>query len=285
MNAESIFDALELVDESFKKEALEFMEYKHMKKGSGKKKAVKLFLIAAVIVSLFTVTAYAVDSIINSAATAEKVARQEFKKMQELGLYSREITVIDEPADFTMESEAQEGGDYWYDRLFTHSWYVRWYTDEDNSYFINLKVDTTSGKIVDMAMEAEAGEDDVPIGEAEWQVPIDDEGNTEMMTMYYYDNFDDLIDPDITIDEYCSLLAEYWGFEGYSLGKTVEEDFYHLDVEAPSGDTLLTELSKMDEYYLTVYFEGDQEGVPMYVQLVNFPGRVCLLTGTNHAVG
>jgi len=285
VNSELIFDALELVDESFMKEALEFMEYKHVKKGSGKRKAAKLFLIAAIIVSLFTVTAYAVDCIINSEATAVKVAREEFKKMQELGLYSKEITVIDEPADFTMESPAQEGGDYWYDRLFTHSWYVRWHPDEDNPYFINLKVDTTSGKIVDMALEAEAGEDDVPIGETEWEVPIDDEGNTEMMTMYYYDNFDDLIAPDITIDGYCSKLAEYWGFEGYSLGKTVEDDFYHLDVEAPSGDTLLTEISKMDEYYLTVYFEGDQEGAPMYVQLVSFPGRVCLLTGTNHAVG
>lgn len=285
MNAEFIFDALELVDDKFKKEALELMSYKHESKRSGRKTAVKVFLIAAIIVSLFTVTAYAVDSIINSEATAVKVARQEFKKMQELGLYSKEITVIDEPADFTMESPAQEGGDYWYDRLFTHSWYVRWHTDEDNPYFINLKVDTTSGKIVDMALEAEAGEDDVPIAETEWEVPIDDEGNTEMMTMYYYDNFDDLINPDITIDEYCSLLAKYWGFEGYSLGKTVEEDFYHLDVEAPSGDTLLTEIGKMDSYYLTVYFEGDQEGAPMYVQLVSFPGRVCLLTGTNHAVG
>lgn len=285
MNREDFFDALELAEDSYKQEALELMNNKHDRKRSGRKLAAKVFLIAAIIVSLFTVTAYAVDSVINSAATAEKVARQEFRKMQELGLYSKDITVIDEPADFTMESPAQEGGDYWYDRLFTHSWYVRWYEDEDNPYFINLKVDTTNGKIVDMALEAEASEDDVPIGETEWEVPIDDEGNTELMTMYYYDNFDDLIDPEITIDGYCSLLAEYWGFEGYSLGKTVEDDFYHLDAEAPSGDTLLTELSKMDNYYLTVYFDGDQEGAPMYVQLVNFPGRVCLLTGTNHAVG
>lgn len=285
MNTESIFDALELVEDKFKKEALELMDNKHVRKTTTKRKTAKFFLIAAIIVSLFTVAAYAADSIINSAAAAEKVARQEFRKMQELGLYSKDITVIDEPADFTMESPAQEGGDYWYDRLFTHSWYVRWYTDEDNPYFINLKVDTTNGKIVDMSMEADASEDDVPIREEEMEIVNGDNGETTTMLMKYYDNFDDLIDPDITIDEYCSLLAEYWGFEGYTLGTTVEEDFYDLNVEAPSGDTLLTELSNMDSYYLTVYFEGDQEGVPMYVQLVRFPGRVCLLTGTNHAVG
>lgn len=285
MNTESIFDALELVEDCCKMEAIEFMEHRHTKKTGGKRKAAKLFLIAAVIISLFTVTVYAADSIINSAAAAEKVARQEFKKMQELGLYSKGISVIDEPADFTMESPAQEGGDYWYDRLFTHCWYVRWHPDETNPYFINLKVDTTNGKIVDMAMEAEAGEDDVPVRETELELPIDEEGNTQLTTMYYYDNFDDLIDPDITIDGYCSLLAEYWGFEGYTLGDTVEDMFYDLDIPAPDGDTLLTEISKMDSYYLTVYFQGDQEGVPMYVQLLSFPGRVCLLTGTNHAVG
>ena len=285
MNTESIFDALELIEDRYKKEALELMEYKHTRKAVGNRKAAKFFLIAAIIVSLFTVTVYAADSIINSAAAAEKVARQEFKKMQELGLYSKEITVIDEPADFTMEAPAQDGGDYWYDRLFTHSWYVRWHSDETNPYFINLKVDTTSGKIVDMALEAKADEDDVPVRETEMEIPNGDNGETTVMLMKYYDNFDDLIDPNITVDGYCSLLAEYWGFDGYTLGDTVEDSFYHLDVEPPSGDSLLTDISKMDDYYLTVYFEGDQEGAPMYVQLISFPFDVCLLTGTNHAVG
>lgn len=285
MNSESIFDALELVSESYKQEALELMHYRQERKTSGRKTALKVFLIAAVIVSLFTVTAYGVNSIINSAEAAEKVARQEFKRMQELGLFSKDITVIDEPADFTMESEPMDGGEYWFDRLFTHSWYVRWHSDESNPYFVNLKVDTASGRIVDLALEAEADEDDVPVREMELEVPIDEDGNTQMQTLYYYDNFDDLIDPDITIDQYCSLLAEYWGFEGYTLGDTVEEMYYDLDVKAPSGDTPLADISKIDNYYLTVYFDGDQEGAPMYVQLVSFPSHVCILTGTNHAVG
>ena len=85
MNSERLFDALELVGDSYKEEALELM-YRNKRKASGRRKAAKLILIAAVIVSLFTVTAYAVDSIINSEAAAEKVARQEFKKLQELGL-------------------------------------------------------------------------------------------------------------------------------------------------------------------------------------------------------
>ena len=34
-----------------------------------------------------------------------------------------------------------------------------------------------------------------------------------------------------------------------------------------------------------ITFEGDEPGEHMYVQLVEFPGRVCLMFGTDHAHG
>ena len=43
--------------------------------------------------------------------------------------------------------------------------------------------------------------------------------------------------------------------------------------------------SNPDNYYLTVFFDGDQEGVPMYIELTCFPGYVTLNVGTRHAVG
>ena len=53
-------------------------------------------------------------------------------------------------------------------------------------------------------------------------------------------------------------------------------------------DTLLKDMTNSDpgeNYYLTVFFEGDQEGAPMYIQLHQFPGYVSLMVGTGHAVG
>ena len=51
------------------------------------------------------------------------------------------------------------------------------------------------------------------------------------------------------------------------------------------GAKRLSELGKMENFYLTVYFEGDQKGAPMYVQVQRFPGQVSLFAGTHHLVG
>lgn len=281
MNTERIIDALELIGDSYKQEAMELMNYKQKGKKSPKKLA-KIFLVAAIIASLFTVTAYASAKMINSPEGAKKVAAQELTKLKEMGLLSEKLRFEGE-ADFVMELEERQGDEYWYERIFPHRYCVRWNPDE--GYLINLEVDTASGKIIDMAIEAYAGEDAEPTEEFIMEVPIDDKGNTRPMTMYYYDNFDDIFDADMSIDRFCTLLAEYWGFEGYTISETVEDVFYNQQWEAPAGDTPLSELAKMENFYLTVYFEGDQKGAPMYVQVQRFPGQVSLFAGTHHLVG
>jgi hypothetical protein len=63
---------------------------------------------------------------------------------------------------------------------------------------------------------------------------------------------------------------------------------YFDEPQAPvDADTLLKDLNDSSEanYYLTVFFDGDQEGAPMYIQLHQFPGYVSLMVGTGHAVG
>ena len=74
---------------------------------------------------------------------------------------------------------------------------------------------------------------------------------------------------------------------GYTLADTVDEEYYDAHWEAVDGATPLRELSSdtRANYYLTVFFDGDQEGAPMYIQLAQFPGRVSMMVGTNHAVG
>jgi len=138
-------------------------------------------------------------------------------------------------------------------------------------------VDTMRGKIVKLTIEAEADADDPVAYENDW----DGDGTAEK----YYANFDDVFPPELTIDEYCSLLSEYWEFDGYTLVNTVEDRFYNLDVPPPDGSKPLTSIAEIDNYYLTVFFEGDQSGAPMYIQLGHYPGRINLIIGTNHSVG
>ena len=234
------------------------------------RRIIKVAILAAVLMSLMAVTAFAVGKYINSPDQAVKIARQELVKMQELGIISSEIVMNDE-VDRVIELEESEDNAFYPGRLFKHRYHIGSWGEK---YTVNLQVDTAEGIIQTLTIEAAADETDEKLEGREFE--------GEHPNPYYYNNFDDIINPDITIDEFCTLLAEYWGFSGYTLSGTVDYA-YQYDTPVPDGDALLSSIC--DEAYLTVYFEGDQEGVPMYVELMRFPGIMCLIIGTNHAVG
>ena len=79
----------------------------------------------------------------------------------------------------------------------------------------------------------------------------------------------------ITVGRCCAMLAEYWGFGGYTI----------LGDDGTMRDKLLTDFAGAG--YITVFFAGDQSGVPMYIQLEGFTAgeEISLLIGTNHLVG
>lgn len=141
-----------------------------------------------------------------------------------------------------------------------------------------------------LTVEALAGEDELPCRVLEdQQVPVgyDEEKQQPIMDTvdyFYYDNYEDIIPEGLTVDELCSRLNAYWGFEGYSIVDSVDEFYGFEDVSTPTGDSLVRELPQ-DDYYLSVLFEGDQQGVPRYIQTCQFPGYVSVIIGTNHAVG
>ena len=87
----------------------------------------------------------------------------------------------------------------------------------------------------------------------------------------------------MTVDKFCTLLAKYWGFSGYRLAQTDDAMFHYAQLN-PGGGELLTDFAGANSY-LTVYFDGDQSGTPMYISLDRFPGRVSVLFGMLHQVG
>lgn len=91
----------------------------------------------------------------------------------------------------------------------------------------------------------------------------------------------------MTVDSFCTLLAEYWGFSGYTLGETVDEAYFDEPMAPVEPSSLLKDMPKDTavNYYLTVFFEGDQEGAPVYIYLQQYPGYVMLSAGVTHAVG
>lgn len=300
MSRETITKALSGIADEYKAEALE-LELPVSSAASGKEKntvhrnsqkagrisrRLLTAAIAACLLLALSITAYAVGSAVNSPKAAVRVAREELEKWKQMGLVSPEIRTDREP-DKIVEIGEHTGSEYWYGRIFSHSYDVRWYMGPEEKYFLNLTVDTITGKLSSANIEARADETDVPVEEVEVQVPVDPEdpdGEWTTETVYLYANYDDIFPADMTVDRFCSLLAEYWGFTGYTLADTVDEAYYNAHWSAVDGSSLLKDMPA-GNYYLTIFFEGDQEGAPMYLQLDQFPGRVNLSLGTNHAIG
>lgn len=253
-----------------------------------------------ILLLMISMAAFAEEERIKTEEDAVAAARQEIEVWKEMGLINQGIAFEGEPND-VVEIEPKTGDEYWFGREFSHSYEVRWWMGqkigtllEVPAYGCNLRIDCLTGKIVNANIEAAATEEDEPDAdrtlELEMEAPDPDDPSktiTETKTFYFYENFDDIFPAEMTVDTFCALLAEYWGFSGYTIADTVDEVEYHSRWEAIDGSTLLKDLNAdtRENYYLTVFFDGDQEGAPRYVSLHQFPGYVMLNVGVAHAVG
>ena len=265
-----------------------------------KKRFITLGLVAAILMTL-SVAAYAINQAVGTPQAAQRVALQEIERWKQMGLLNPEVQFEGEP-NMIVEIKEHKGGESWYGRLFPHSYDVRWYlgavgayqtpTAEaaQRKYGCNLTIDTLTGKMMAATIDARADEDAAPVREGTWENPADPsdpEGEWVEKPIYFYDNYADIFPADMTVDRFCTLLAEYWGFSGYRLAETVNDFYYDEPQASVDPNSLLKDLNAdtRANYYLTVFFEGDQPGVPMYIQLNQFPGYVSLMVGTVHAVG
>ena len=247
-----------------------------------KKRIITLAMAAALILS-FSIVAYAGYQSVATPQAAERVAREQIEVWKELGILSPEFELTGDAYQIR-ELEERTGSDYWYGRLFPHCYQVSWvfHLDGGPKYGCVLQIDTLEGKIVLADLYAVPDPDEPTVGETTLQI-----GEDEEKIYYFYDNYDDIFPADMTVDRFCTLLADYWGFSGYTLAETVDESYYDAHWDPVAGDSLLKDIPKINptNYYLTVFFDGDQEGAPIYLSLGNFPGYVCLSLGIGHAVG
>ena len=242
------------------------------KRTGAARRAARVALIAAIIFVLLIGSACAAGIYVNSPEQAWKIAQREIQKMKDMGILSPEVQIGSE-AKQIIERREETDPEFYFERLFKRRYDIRVYGD--GKYSVNLYIDMETGKITYLSVGAKADENDGLAERAGW--------NGEKA--YYPANYDDIIPADMTVDELCTLLGEYWGFTGYTLSGT-KDGFYRYDTDVPTGDMLVFELG--DEPYLTVYFDGDQSGVPMYIDLYGFigdGGGVYVNLGTNHGIG
>ncbi len=287
MNRDRLFQALNDLDDRYIAEAIRYAP----EDASGaserivkmKTKRIITIALAAVLILALGITGYAVNAAVTGPKEAERVALQELEVWKELGLLSPELNLDGTVTEF-YEFQEDTGDSYWYHRIFHHSYSVRFHPTQVGSadYSVNLHVDTQSGKIVNAWISAYPREGDAP---------VDRVMTSEGILLSFYDTSRYIFPADMTVDRFCTLLAEYWGFTGYRIADTVDNKYLHAHLPAVDGSTLLSEIASREGNYLTVFFEGDQEGAPMYIALDQYggmdqtPGYMGLNVGTSHAIG
>jgi hypothetical protein len=234
---------------------------------------------------------------VDTPEAAEAAALREFGKWKEMGLICPEVE-FEGSADNIVEIPERDGGERWFGRVFPHRYDVRWYIGpldqggpeglEGRKYGCNLSVDADSRRLAAATIDALADADDEPVRESTiYRLSGDEAGEDEEIPLFFYDNFTDIFPAELTVERLCALLAEYWGFDGFRLAETVDGEYFDEPQAPAAPDSLLKDMNAdtRDNYYLTVFFEGDQPAAPRYVQLQQFPGYVSLTVGVGHAVG
>lgn len=274
MNGSYFMKALDALDDDDAQETVQALyggektAVRHTKRKLG-----RTLLLAAVLISLLTVTAYAANAYLTSPEQAIKVAKRELQLWEELGIVKPQGAFLEDES-WAYKRDEQDLGVSFYHRVLRPRYDVT--IARENGYVFCM-VDTANGKIYHVSFEARADENDPIVGDGiEW----------EDGTAYIRDNVSDLVPEGQTLNELCQMLCDYWGFTGYRIGDTNYSPYHYEDVRY-DGDMPVREL--WQQPFVTVYFEGDQEGVPMYIEVdaYAYPGRSStgLLIGTNHALG
>ena len=278
MMGDKIMEAINGIRDEYVESAGKFLGQIEPESGAGRPGGrrrgwVKIVLIAAVIASLLSLPAYALtEYLLNSPEQAQKQALEEVDRLNELGIIQVNLEP-DQEAMKIFKTQGQELGLDFFHRIIYPNYHVQLF---DGKYKFVTQLDMASGKLQFISITAKADEED-RVYQEENSLP---DGSSQTLTRY--DNTDDLVSPELTVGELCAALAEYWGFEGYTLSGTENTD-YGWDTEAPAEDSLVKDF--LDGPYITVYFDGDQEGVPMYVELYTVSGATVMSIGTNHLVG
>lgn len=199
-------------------------------------------------------------------------AQAALDELYELGLLSTHHRLDPEEISYIGTSGPDVKATSFNDRLLPSHYYVNCGTAEGNWVAIYVSID--SGKALACSVDIRPQEGD-PQLEKE---PID-MGNGDM---YYYDSFARVMREDMTLEEYCTLLNDYWGFDGYTISGTQYAD-YGYDTQPPAGDTLVKDV--MGQPFVTLYFEGDQENMPMFLEGCNSPEDIHFSFGFGHMVG
>lgn len=196
-------------------------------------RALRTAVLIVLAVALLSVCAVAVQ-MIKSKPDLITQCNLGLDTLRELGLFTAEFEVAadaDVP-DFEYDGhgERPQLPEERYEGVIN----LRGYDSAEKKYYYNMDVDTDTGKITGLLINAKPQRDWVPYYVAFWNDPA-------YSAMGFYDNYDAILDPELTLGRMCAAWAQYQGYERYELPIDAAEDVRFVDAHDlgawNSGDT------------------------------------------------
>lgn len=246
-------------------------------KSSGERKKLgkplKFTLIAAAAVVLVVGSAMAVHIFsIPGETNAVRMANRELLVLKDMGILTGEFQLPESGCQIRLSGDLDNPDNPWlnmWGRTF-NPFYDIYYYDEEGS--ISVGIDTVTGKLISWNIYAIADEDAPPVMQ---RVAEDGE------ILKWYANYEDIFDSEMSVDEMCEKLCDYWNFKGYSIGETVMEYGESYDIIDSAA-----QLKDAGNYpWLTIYFDGDQEGAAQFIEIESLGKGAAMMVGYMHAVG
>lgn len=154
----------------------------------------------------------------------------ELDKLRELGLFHAEFEMA--ATDHAIRNEPFYSGDFGKGESGDAKTYV-----ENSLFYCVLSIDTGTGRITGLSIHAKRQDD--------WEPAYTTESGLDI-----YDNFDAIMDTELTIGQYCDIWAEYQGYDYYELPEGVSLGTRYLDADG------------LDAYGFT--YEGNGICIPFF---------------------
>lgn len=217
-----------------------------------------ILIAAALAITLLTVSVMALETKnMMDGTTALRILNRELRVMNELGIITKELEFSRGELIIDLEGAPMHFQLFKRDDMPTFSLIT--YGD---AVPLRADVNVNTGKIVSLTLTAPPGPDEKPSRELPY-------AGKDGGTCYFYANFQDLLEPGVTLGEFSGKLCEYWDYSGYTLP--------YADPDKPLTDYCQNRVE--------VYFEGDEAGVPQYIELYDFANGATILFGVRHSLG
>lgn len=186
-------------------------------------RALRTAVLIVLAVALLSVCAVAVQ-MIKSKPDLITQCNLGLDTLRELGLFTAEFEVAadaDVP-DFEYDGhgERPQLPEERYEGVIN----LRGYDSAEKKYYYNLDVDTDTGKITGLTINARPQENWIPISAGF-------AGDPGSWVLGFYDNYDAILDPEMTLGRMCSAWTQYQGYERYELPMDATEDVKFADAQ------------------------------------------------------